>query len=388
MRTLCCLVVLSTFAACIRPRYAHYAVDRYAFSRGTTTASGWLEPAPDPPLSKLSQISPGQHLVLSCADFDRGLRFEAIVTPTDGRFDVLTLSRGEATPATHDQRSFLAPLLDVDVSLLTPSERAPTYASHRRELERVISADPLSGLEALAADGMALFPSDADDLLTRAIRHARATAPLLASAIDLAARRRPAGPALRGWLRSGGAARVLERVLGEPACTREIALKAAEDAISDVVHGDRERVLASVLHRTDLTPADLRVMLKGAIEAPLTSSERRAAMTRIARHAAADEETLRAILGGLDALAFSSHRRDVLAAMLDSRTPTEALLLELVQTAGAPLDYDDDREAVFLAAARHANATPAVRQAILDRLDAFRFAGPRSRVEAAAKENP
>ncbi len=379
---LCALCSVCALAGCVRPRYAHHSVDRYAFSRGTGHASGWLEPSPEPPVARLSQVAPGQRLVLSCTDFDRGVAFEAIVTPADGRYAVLVLSHGRPEGMSQDQRSFLAPLLDVDVSLLEPATDGPAYAARRESLEKAAAADPAAGLDALASHGSVLFPSDAADLLSRSVRHAKATPDVLAAATDLAARRRDAGPALRGWLRSGGASRLLEQILREPGCTRELALKAAADALSGAVRGDRELVLLAVLKRPDLAAADLASLLESILGATAPSSERRRVAIGIARHPSADASVLGAAVAGVERIEFSSDRRQVLAAVL-AAPGSAAALLDVVKAAATQLDYDDDRAEVLVAAAKHAGATDAVREAIRASLASFRFERPRALVEAA-----
>jgi len=374
-------------AGCLRPRYAHYSVDKVSVARGTLHATGWVEPPADPPLARLTQIEPGRRLVLACSDFDKGYAFEAIVTPTqDGRLSVLVLDSGQPAGMTYDQRRALALMLDADPQRLAPAgdDEMRAYAARRAELERAIAADAAGGLDALASHDAPLFASDAAELASRAIRHAKATADTLAAAADLAAGRREAGPGLRGWLRTGGAAKLLDHVLGEKACTRAIALRVAADALAGTVRGDRELVLLAVLRREDLAADDLRTLLAGAMAATAPPSERRSVAVRVVRHGAADAGVLGAAVAAVDGIEFSADRRQVLAAVVESAKAGEAELKSAVAAAYGRLDYDDDREAVLLAALRHAAATGAVRQAVVDGLGAFRFPGPRARVEAAA----
>jgi hypothetical protein len=376
-----CLLLVS----CIRPRYAHYTVDRFAFSKGTAHASGWLDPSPDPPVTRLSQVADGQRLVIAFSDFDRGLSFEAILVRRAGVLEMLVLEAGQPAAATPEQRTLVAPLLDIDPALLIPMPDAAAYGREREELLRAVSADPGRGLETLAAHPSVLFASDARQLVSAAMSHSKATAAVLRTLVDLAAKRRETGPALRGWIRSGGAGRLLETLPGERACDRDVALALAADVFAGAVRCDRELVLRSVLRRPDLSPSDLRSILDAALKSAAPSSERRGTAREVVRHAAADADVLRAAVASLDALAFSADRRQLLAAVLET-AKEEAVVLDVVAAGLAKLDYDGDREAVLVAAARHGSAGDATRQAIRAGLGAIVADGPRARVAAALEK--
>ncbi len=377
-------IVFLLLLSCIRPRYAHHSVDKYAFSKGTAHASGWLEPSPDPPVAKLSQIAPGQRLVVAFSDFDRGLAFEAIITGGDGSMSMLVLSAGQPAGAAPEQRTLISPLLDIDPGLLIPSEDGAAYARDRETLERAIAADPASGLAALAAHPRPLFASDSAELFGRIIRHSAAKPPLLQAALDFASRRREPGPALRGWIRSGGAGRLLERLPGEKACDHDTALLLAADAFAGSIRGDRELLIRSVLGRDDLSPADLGTILDGVIKAASSSSERRGIVREIVRHRAAEASVLAAAIAAVDAVEFSADRREVLIAVQGAPAArTGTILADLVQSALTKLDYESDKEAVLVAIAKHPEAGAEVIQSIRAALAGFKFDGPRTRVEAA-----
>jgi hypothetical protein len=384
------LVFLCVLGGCIHPRSAYSSIDRYAFTRGTAYAAGWIDPPPDPPVTKLSQVAPGQRLVLSCGDFDRGIAFEAIVTPSAGPFEVLTLAKGRPSGASVDQLAFLAPLLEFPANRLASSSEMAAYEGEREELRGAIAGDPAGGLEKLARCPRALFPSDSAELLGQVIRHSKVTPGVLAAVVDMVAGRRETDAALRGWIGSGGAARILPGLLGEAACTREIAMRIATDAVSGLVRGDRELVVLAALRRDDLTSTDLLGLLKGVLTEVVSLSERRRETEGIVRHPAADAAVLAAAIALIDAVELSADRRQVLLAVLDAAAPrpaaTEHVLLDAVRAAGARLDYDDDREQVLLAAAAHPAATDAVRSAIIASLGAFRSPEIRARVEAAARK--
>ncbi len=380
------LASLAMFASagCIRPRYAHHSVDKYAFSKGTAHASGWLEPSPDPPVAKLSQIARGQRLVVTFSDFDRGLAFEAIITAGEGSLSMLVLSAGQPAGAAPEQRTLISPLLDIDPGLLVPAEDGEAYARDRETLERAIAADPNSGLAALAAHPLPLFASDSAELFGRIIRHSAANAALLKVALDFASRRREPGPALRGWIRSGGAGRLLEQLPGEKACDHDTALLLAADAFAGSIRGDREIIIRSVLGRADLSPADLSTILDGVTKAAASSSERRGIVRELVRHRAAEASVLAAAISTVDAVEFSADRREVLIAVLGAPAArTGTILADLVQSALTKLDYESDKEAVLVAIAKCPDAGEGVIKAIRAGLTGFKFDGPRTRVEAA-----
>jgi hypothetical protein len=328
-------MMLTAAASCVRQRSGYRSAEFFQQTVGTAQASGFA--LPPQAWEEFSDLAPGTELVLIASDFDRraGFQFEAVVAAEADGPRVLVL-RGGAEPASADEVEKLERLLGTRG--LRPSSAGDAYAKRLESLGRAIASDPGAGLELLAAERRAVFPTHASELFKAALGHESAGEAVLEKAAALCLNPPADAHLLRGYFAMGGARRRLEDIARHPKAGRALLVRIARDVVRE-----RELVVLAVLERKMLLPSDLEeiaVAVDGA-----ASGEAARILCAIGGHPNADDPVLLRTVERSGRLEFDADRRDVLCAVATGKR--SAAVRKAVEEAAERLEFEVHRKDVM-----------------------------------------